>query len=85
MTNGVWTDSGMELDSSHRLTPVTRLHVGDAEASAELGLAVESYGARHGIELIERIGAGCVLWLRRGGRLIPVSYTHLTLPAIPLV
>ena len=51
MTNDVWTDAGKELDSSHRLTSVTRLHVGDAQASAELGLAVESYGARHGIEL----------------------------------
>lgn len=70
MTNGSWCESGLELDPLRKRPSVTRLHVGDTNASAELSLAVESYGARHGIELVEHLGVACALWFRRSGRLV---------------
>lgn len=70
MTGGPWRGESPDADDLHRYTPVTRLHVGDSEASEGLSLAVESYGARHGIELLERMGAACVVWLRRSGRAV---------------
>jgi|GEM_PF-4209524 len=70
MTGGPWRGTGPDADGPHRYTPVTRLHVGASDASEGLSLAVESYGARHGIELLERVGAACAVWFRRNGRLV---------------
>ena len=75
MTSGPWRGSGPDAEGSHRYTPVTRLHPGAAEDSEGLSLAVESYGARHGIELIERMGAACAVWFRRSGRLVLARQT----------
>ena len=70
MTGGPWRPPGTDVDTPHRYTSVTRLHVGAADASEGLSMAVESYGARHGMELLERVGAACAVWFRRGGRLV---------------
>jgi len=77
MTQRPWRGAGGDADdyAGNRMAPVTRLHVGSAAASEGLSLAVESYGARHGIELLERVGAGMALWLRRGGRLVLARQT----------
>ena len=77
MTGGPWRGPGGEPGdiTGNRMAPVTRLHVGSSAASEGLALAVESYGARHGIELLERVGAGMALWLRRGGRLVLARQT----------
>ena len=70
MSGGLWRGPGSTAVTMPVLSTDATRSALEADGATGLSLAVESFGVRHGLELLERVGAGLVLWFRRDSGLV---------------